>query len=152
MDHVDAAVERLGLAEEQERGARDEPGVHPFDALEEDDLDLAGIIGNHDREAVDAVVLALVGGEFRAVLGVEADFPDRADDLHVGLVGMEVGDFLDGAAVDVAERVQMHQVSHRLHRQLALKERRPPRTHAGQELDVHFHRRLHHIAKIINLS
>ena len=93
-----------------------------------------------------------VGGEFRAVLGVQADFPDRADDLDIGLVGMEVGDFLDGAAVDVAERVQMNQVSHRLHRQFAPKERRPARSHARQELDVHFHRRLHHIAKIINLS
>ena len=64
---------------------------------------------------------------------------------------MQVGDALDSAAVDVAEGVQAHDVAHRRHVQFAPQERRPARIHAGKELDVHVHRRLHS-AKIINLS
>ena len=151
MDHVDAAVEGLRLAEEQERVPRDEPAVHVLDAFEEHDFHLAAVIADDDGQAVYRVVFELVRGQFGAVLGEQADLEDGAHDLYVGLVRVDVGDPLDGAAVDVAERIQAHEVSHRRHLQFAPQERRPPRTDAGEVLDVRFHR-LAHNAKIINLS
>ena len=151
MDHVDAAVEGLRLAEEQEGMPRNEPGMHIFDALEEHDLHLAAVVADDGREAAHRVVLELFSREFGAVLREQADLQDGADDLHVGLVRVDVGDPLDGAAVDVAERIQVHEVSHRRDSQFAPKERRPPGPHARKVLDVRIHR-LAHNAKIINLS
>ena len=151
MDHVDAAVEGLRLAEEEERVPRDEPPVHVLDALEEHDLHLAAVVADEGGQAAHRIVLELVRGQFGAVLGEQANLQDGAHDLHVGLVRADVGDFLDGTAVDVTERIQVHEVSHRRHLQLAPQERRPPRTYARKVLDVRFHR-LAHNAKIINLS
>ena len=151
MDHVDAAVEGLRLAEEQERMPRKEPAVHVLDALEEHDFHLAAVVADNGGEAVHEVVLELVCRQFCAVFREQADLQDGGHDLHVRLVRAEVGDLLDGAAVDVAERVQADEVSHRRHFQFAPQERRPPGAYARKVLDVRFHR-LAHNAKIINLS
>ena len=151
MDHIDAAVEGLRLAEEKERVSRNEPGVHVLDALEEHDLHLAAVVADNGGQAVHRVVFEFVRREFGAVLREQADLEDGSHDLHVGLVRMDVSDSLDGTAVDVAERIQVHEVSNRRHLQFAPQERRPSRTYAGKVLDVRFHR-LAHNAKIINLS
>ena len=151
MDHVDPSVEGLRLSEKEEGVPRNEPGMHVLDALEEHDFHFAGIVADEDGEPVDQVVLDLVGGQFRPVFREQAGFQDRADDLDVGLVRMDVGYLLDGTAVDVSEGVQAHEVSHRRHLEFAPQERSPPRTHARKVLDVHI-QGLAHNAKIINLS
>ena len=125
--------------------------MHVLDALEEHDFHLAAVVADHGGQAAHRVVFELVRWELGAILGEQADLQDGAHDLYVGLVRVDVGDSLDGTAVDVAERVQVHEVSHRRHLQLAPQERRPSRTYARKVLDVRFHR-LAHNAKIINLS
>ena len=151
MDHVDPPVERLGLSEKEEGLAGKEPRVHPFDALEEDDFHLAGIVADDDGQAVGEVVLDLLRGDLRPVFRKEPDLQDRADDLDVRLVGMDVRDLLDRAPVDVPERVQMQEVAHGGDVQFGLQERGPLGPHPGKVLHCRFHR-LAHIAKIRNLS
>ena len=148
MDHVDPSVERLGFSEEQEGLAGNEPAVHPFDALEEDDLHLAGIVADDDGEPVREVEFHLLRGDFRAVFRKEPHPEDGTQDLDVGLVRTDVRDLLDRAPVDVAEGIQVQEVAHRGDLQFAPQERGPLGPHPGKVLHIRLHR-LAHSAKLI---
>ena len=141
MHHIEAAVEDRGLSEKDERAAGDEPAVHIFHALEEDHLHLPGIIGHEGPEAMDLVVLEFLRREFRPVAGEKAHLLHCGPHLHAGQVRMDVSDGDDAAAVHIAERIHVQQVSHRTDIQFRQEQLRPFGPHPGEILygGIHLH-------------
>ena len=142
MHHIHPAVEHGGLAEENPGAVRLEFGVHPLDALEEHHLHFPGCIGHYHGQPAGHIVLQMIGRKLHPILGVNVHSKHCGADLHIGLVRQQIGDVLEGTAVDVAERINVQKVSHRGNAKLAAKERGPLRPHSREVLygGVHRHR------------
>ena len=88
MHHVEAPVELVGLAEEKEDRAGLEAVIGVLDPAEEDQFHRSALILHH----------------YAQLLALDLRGDHLGEDLDVGACGLDRGDALDRASVDVAER------------------------------------------------
>ena len=114
-------IEYGRLPKEDESGARNKAGVHPFHALEKHHLHLTGFIGHNSAETGYKIVLEFVRRQFSTVFGVETHLGNRGADLDLGKVRVDIRNTDNAAAVYVAEWIQAHKVPDGSYSQLLLK-------------------------------
>ncbi len=141
MHHVQVIVEHRRLAEEDEHGPGNQARMHPLDPLEKDDFHLAAAVADDGLEPGNRIVLELFRRQFRPVFRQQAHLHHRGPHLYLRQVRVHVGNPDDGAAVDVAEGIQVHKVTDRTDSQFGFQKLRPFGTHARQILygGIHVH-------------
>ena len=137
VNHIDAAVESCRLAEENKLETWLEFLVHPFDALEKDQLDLSCAVADPDAHLL--FLRDLDSEHFRPY-------------LHVCHVRPQVADTYIRTSVDVPERIQPQQLADRTDRKLFLQQVSPFRTDSRKKLNVHIKPVLcHSVANLIKI-
>ena len=121
MNYVDAAVERLRLAEEKEAGTRNQPVVIPLHPLEKHHLHTPGTILDHDTQMLDVHQVTAY---------------HRTLHLNIGQVRRHGHYGRNAAAVYISERIEMDEVLQGVNVQLLLKESSPLGPHAGKKLNI----------------
>ena len=129
MNQVDASLEGFRLAEKDKGRSRLQPGFDVLQSLEKDQFQLAGSVLYPHTQPFSA-------HEFRRFHPGE-----NLDERHVG---RKVGNAMEGAPVDVPERIEADQVADGFHTQLTAQKSGPFRPYPAQVLDLRFHSALVH--------
>ena len=137
MYEIDLLPEYLRLPEEDEHAAGDELPVGPPESLEEHELhSAAGVFHYHAQPLAGARAEPSVGigCDYGTALPVEGARDHAGAYLYVCELGSRFGYGSYAAAVDVAERIELKQVAHRLDAELRGEQLRSPGSYTAEVL------------------